>query len=291
MGTTLFAALTAAQTVWVVFAVLAFFAIGSFTNVVIVRLPVELDEPNEWGETWDTREWSEVFAGNSRCDHCDAPLRWYDNIPVVSWLALRGKCRSCGTPIPAFHPFVELAVPALALAALAIIGWDWRLPPVWWLIPVGVAITVIDFRTLIVPTRLVWPAFWVAAGLTVLGALSMGEPTWLLGAAIGAVAFAGPLFLIWFIHPRGMGFGDVRLAVLLGWTLGYSFASLGDERWVIPLFGALIAITVSALVGIVMGLALVGFSRKHIPFGPALIAGTLITIALAEPIRNWVTGA
>lgn len=278
------------QVVWFVFAILALFAIGSFVNVVVVRLPLELDEPNEFGELWDTNSWRHVFAGNSRCDSCGVQLRPIDNIPVFSWLWLRGRCRECRAPISAFHPLVELLVPALGVAAFAIIGWNWRLPPVLWLIVAGVAISVIDFRTLIVPTRLVWPAVWIGAGWCVLGALAEGEPRWIVGALLGVVTMAGPLFAIWWIHPRGMGFGDVRLAVLLGMTVGYSMASLGDERWIVPVFGAVIAITLSALVGIVMGLALVGLQRKHIPFGPALIAGSLIAIALAEPIKDWIAG-
>src|SRR5690606_36036207 len=146
---------------------LAYFAVGSFTNVVIDRLPVHLAEPNKFGEDWDTRPWGEVFAGRSRCSGCGTNIVWHQNVPVVSWLALRGRCATCGVAIPGYTPVVELLCPLLFLGAVATIGIDdWRLLPALWLIPVGVAIAVIDLRTLIVPTRIVWPAFFVAVALS-----------------------------------------------------------------------------------------------------------------------------
>lgn len=261
---------------------LLFLAIGSFTCVIIDRLPVALDEPNEYGDRYDTRPWGEVFGGTSRCSSCGEGVRPYDNIPVVSWLLLRGKCRGCGERIPAFHPLVELASPALFLLMVWAIGWTWALLPVLWLIPIGLAITVIDLRTLIVPTRLVWPSFGVAVALSVLAAGLEGEWEWLLSALVGLVAFAGPLFLLWFIIPKGMGFGDVRLATLLGWTMGF----YAGTQLIAGVFLALVALVIAAVVGIVYGVIGLGARgrKAQVPFGPALITAAFFCIALAPEI-------
>lgn len=261
---------------------LFFLAIGSFTCVIIDRLPVLLDEPNQYGDVYDTRAWGEVLGGTSRCSSCGEPVRPQDNIPVVSWLLLRGKCRGCGERIPAFHPMVELASPALFLLMVWAIGWSWALLPVLWLIPIGLAITAIDIRTLIVPTRLVWPAFFVAVALSVVAAGLEGEWGWLLTAAVGLLAFAGPLFAVWFIHPRGMGFGDVRLVTLLGWCIGF----YSGVRPLAGVFMALVCLAMSAIIGLVYGIVGMGARgrKAQVPFGPALITAAFICIALAPEI-------
>ncbi len=276
--------MSSTEIVLVVFGTLVYFAIGSFTCVVIDRLPVELDEENEYGERWDTRPWSEVFGGHSRCSTCGEPVRPYDNIPVVSWLLLRGRCRGCGSRIPGFHPIVELICPLLFLGAVWAIGGTWQLLPVLWLIPVGVAVSAIDLRTLIVPTRIVWPAFFVTVALSVVAAGVEGEWSWLLSAAVGLAVLAGPLFVLWFLIPRGMGFGDVRLSVLLGWSVGFS----AGVRPVAAAVLALACLTVSAVVGIVYGV--IGLSARgrdaKVPFGPALVVGAFLCIALAPEILD-----
>lgn len=274
--------MTPSEWVLLILGVLGFTAIGSFTCVIIDRLPLQLDEPNQYGELWDTRAWGEVFGGTSRCSTCGAPVRPRDNIPILGWIMLRGRCRDCGEGIPGFHPIVELLCPLLFLAAWSQIGASWLLVPALWLIPVGVAISAIDLRTLIVPTRIVWPSFFVSVALTVSVAAVEGEWTWLLSALIGVVVFAGPLFVIWFIRPQGMGFGDVRLAVLLGWNVGFYAAT--------PMIGAvflsIICMALAALIGIVYGVIAMGARGRgaKVPFGPALVASAFVCIALAVPI-------
>jgi leader peptidase (prepilin peptidase) / N-methyltransferase len=277
--------LTTTQVVLVVAGTFLYLLIGSFICVIIDRLPVQLDEPNEYGDSWETRPWREVLGGRSRCSTCGDPVRPVDNIPVVSWLVLRGRCRGCGERIPAFHPLVELACPLLFLGAVWAIGIDdWRLLPVLWLIPVGVAVAVIDQRTLIVPTRIIWPSFAVSMLLTVLAAGLEGEWRWLSSAAIGLAVLAGPLFAIWFIHPRGMGFGDVRLTVLLGWNIGF----FAGTRPVAPIVLTMISLFVAAVVGIVLGVVVMGARgrKAQVPFGPALIISAFVCIALAEQILD-----
>lgn len=261
-----------------VIALAAAAAVGSFICVIIDRLPIELDEPDEFGDTFGTRPWREVFGGSSRCSSCGASIRWYQKVPVVSWIALRGRCGSCQAPIPAFHPAVELAVPLLGTWLVLEVGWSWRLVPALWLIPVGIAVAVIDLRTLIVPTRLVWPAFGGSIALSAAVALAETTPRWLFGGMVGLVALALPLAILWFIVPGGMGFGDVRLSVLLGWTVGFTTVS---GSWMTAVFTSVAALTCAALVGIVLGLAggVARGQQAKIPFGPALVIGALVCIA------------
>lgn len=266
-----------------IFGGLAGFAVGSFACVVIERLPVALDEPDQFGDLYGTRPWREVLGGNSRCSSCGAPIRAVDKIPFVSWLVLQGRCRGCNDRIPAFHPGVELAVPLIGAALVIALEWGWWLLPVLWLVPVGIAVSVIDVRTYIVPTKIVWPAFGVSLVLSVIAALVAHHPRWLFGGLVGIVVLSGPLFAIWFIMPRGMGFGDVRLTVLLGWTLG--FVSITGS-WVTVAFMAALTLTMAAVIGIVFGI--VGLSVRgrnaKVPFGPSLVLGTLIAVAFAEEL-------
>ena len=266
----------------VVIGALAFLAIGSFTCVVIDRLPVRLDEENRFGELWDTRPWGEVFGGTSRCSSCGAAVRPYQNIPLISWLILRGRCATCGERIPGFHPWVELASPMLFLLAVWSIGLEWQLLPVLWLIPVGLAVAVIDLRTLIVPTRIIWPAFFVTVALTILAAAVQGEWNLLLSALIGLAVLAGPLFVIWFLLPSSMGFGDVRLTVLLGWTVGF----YAGTDLLAPVFLCIICLTLASLLGLLLGVVALGLRgrKAKIPFGPALVLAAFGCIVFAAQI-------
>ncbi len=296
--------MTTAQTVLVaVFGVLAMSAIGSFMCVIIDRLPKYLDEPNEYNERWDTNSWSHVLGGNSRCSSCGAPVRARDNIPVLSWLLLRGRCRNpeCAERIPSFHPLVELAVPAFSAAIVVANGWSWWLLPWVALVPVGVAIAVIDWRTLMVPTRLVWPSFALIVVLSVVAALAEGAPGALLGGLVGIAVLSGPLFILWWIQPAGIGFGDVRLTVLLGWTVGSAAMAVGGP-WTSALFIALITMVVASFIGLIAGVATLGrplpstlgylqdqgskrtpFRKRPVPFGPPLVVAALLALIVVQP--------
>ena len=274
--------MTGAEPVALVLGTLIALAVGSFLCVIIDRLPVELDEPNEYGDSYDTRPWGEVLGGHSRCSSCGATVQAHDNIPVLSWLVLRGRCRGCGEWIPAFHPIVELLVPLLFLAAVWVVGWDWRLLPVLGLIPAGVAISVIDLRTMIVPTRIVWPAFGAVVALSVAASGLAGEWAWLVTAVVGLAVLAGPLFVLWFLLPSGMGFGDVRLAVLLGWTVGF----YGGVEPVSGVILAVVALIAASVIGLLAGVAVMGARgrKAKVAWGPSLFAAALLAIAFAEPV-------
>ncbi len=277
-------------TAWVLFAValLLAAAVGSFTCVVIDRMPYQLDEPDEYGDSWGTRSWREVAGGRSRCDSCDADVRSTDNIPVLSYLLLRGRCRECSDRIPAFHLLVELLVPLLVALAFWRFGWSWALLPVALLVPPAVALAVIDLRTFIVPTRIIWPTFFVEVGVCVLAAGLLGRWDLLVGCAVGLAVFAGPLFAIWFIHPRGMGFGDVRLSVLVGWTVGF----YADGSPLAAGILVAIALFMAAVLGVVIGIGALGARgrKAQVPFGPSIVLGGYVVIVLAAPILEAFGG-
>lgn len=278
--------MTDVQSILLVVLEVAFgFAVGSFLCVIIERMPVILEESDRFGDMYGMRPWKEVIGGSSRCSTCGEPIRARDKIPLVSWLVLRGQCRGCGDRIPAFHPVVELAVPAVGAAVVISMGWGWQVIPVLWLVPVGIAVSAIDFRTYMVPTRLVWPAFFVSLALSVVSALVAHEPRWLLGGVVGLLAVAGPLFVIWFILPRGMGFGDVRLATLLGWTVG--FGSI-DGSWVTAFFIGVLTLAGAAVVGIVLSIVGLTARGRHakVPFAPSLVIASLVCACFAGYILN-----
>lgn len=279
-------ALSSAQ-LWIigVAAVLFGAAVGSFACVIIERLPVLLDEPHESGDLYDTRPWGEVLGGNSRCTSCAAPIRWFHKVPVFSWIALRGKCSTCGDHIPGFHPIVEFLVPAVGAAVVWSWGWDWRIVPLLWLVPIGIIVSAIDLRTFIVPTRVVWPAFFASVAMSVGVAAIEGEWGWLWGAMLGLLMVAGPLFVLFMLLPGGMGFGDVRLATLLGWTVGFTVYT---GSWSSVAFYAAFLLAASAVVGIVMGVGgMMTMGRKaKVPFAPALLISGLSLMIFAQQLTE-----
>ena len=226
-------------------------AIGSFLNVVIWRLPR--------GES--------LAKPRSRCPSCGAAIRPWDNIPLVSWLALRGRCRNCGTRISPRYPFVEALTAAAFVGAALSRGVDDDLA-LW--LPFAamlIAVAGIDLDHRIIPNRIVVPgAVWgvVAAVLF--------RPDNLDDALIaGGIAFTA-LFLIALAYPAGMGMGDVKLAGVIGIYLGSGVAP---------------AMLVAFLAGSIVGLAIIaregGDARKKgIPFGPFLALGGLVGL-LAGP--------
>jgi leader peptidase (prepilin peptidase)/N-methyltransferase len=265
-------------------AALAMISVGSFTNVIIARMPVPMATPNEFGERWATRPWSEVLGGTSHCDSCDIAIAPQDNIPLVSYVLLRGRCRGCATPIPRFHPLVELLVPALAAVVLLTNGWSATSLVLLLAIPSTVAIAAIDQRTFLVPTKLVWPTLAVVALASAAVFVSSGHRESLAGCLIGSLAMAGPLGLTWLVAPSAMGFGDVRLAVVLGWLVGVAFAPLGVLE---GLMLAMVVLFLSSL-GLVLMALITGQARRgsRLAFGPALIAGTWTLVCCAPLLSD-----
>jgi len=241
--------------------------IGSFLNVVIWRVPRH----------------ESLVAPRSHCPGCDAAIAPRDNIPVVSWLALRGRCRNCGEPISIRYPLIELLTAVLFAAVGARFHDSWALPAFLVLTAGLIAISAIDLEHFIIPNRIVYPVG--IAGVILLAGAAALEHSWspfgraLLGG-VGAFVF---FFVLHLVAPGGMGFGDVRLSAVLGLFLGW----LGGMY----VFGGLF---LGFLLGAVIGSVLIAVGRRgrkqHIPFGPFLAAGTMIFVLFGEPIVSWWQG-
>jgi len=248
-------------------------AVGSFLNVVISR--------SEAGESWVT--------GRSHCDHCRRQITWYDNIPILSYLLLRAKCRYCRKPIALTHPVVELLVASLFVWWYASGTFFFTLTqhpfvsiqPLFWLL-VGVvliAILVADLRYLIIPDTFVV----LLMGLTVCYRLALVSSGIMriydLQLAILGMALA--VLFIWslwfFTKGRGMGFGDVKLVAPLALLLGWPKIGVG--------------LFLSFIFGAVIGVLLVALGKKKfggvIPFGPFLILGTFVSLVWGDVIFGW----
>ena len=237
--------------------------IGSFLNVVIHRVPRH----------------ESVVAPRSRCPSCGTELRALDNVPVLSWLVLRGKCRTCGAPISFRYPLVELLTAASFAVMAARIGAHAELPAFLVLTATLIAVSAIDLEHFLIPNRIVYPALGTCIALLLIAAAAGGEWHRFRDALIGmAVAFAA-LFVIHFISPGGMGFGDVRLSALLGLLLGW----LGPGHVALGLFlGFLLGAVISVLL-----IALKVRGRKDkIPFGPFLAAGTYLAVLVGNPLLD-----
>ncbi len=240
---------------------------GSFANVLIVRIPA--------GEQW--------ARGSSRCPRCSHDLAWFDNIPVVSWVLLRGKCRYCSQPISAQYPVVELAVAALWAA----VAWRWgvSITSLTWLYLaiVTVALAAIDLKVRRLPNALTYPSYAVVGALVVTEALVDGDAWLAARSLIGALVLGGFYGLMWLMFPQGMGLGDVKAAGFLGLALG----ALG---WPALAVGAI----AGPLIGGLYGVVAIARSRKmrgvSIPYGPWLMAGAWLGAFAGAPVADWYLG-
>jgi leader peptidase (prepilin peptidase)/N-methyltransferase len=233
--------------------------VGSFLNVVIWRLPR--------GES--------IVSPGSRCPSCGAAIRWYDNVPVLGWLLLMGRCRACRAPISAEYPLVEAANGALWGLLAWRFGFGPALPVYLLLVSALLALAVIDLHHQILPDRITLPGIVVglAASATL---LPLGAVPALIGAALG-----GGLFLTIAVLSRGgMGGGDIKLMAMIGAFLG----------WQAVLLTTLLASLVGGVVGLVLMLAF-GKGRKHaVPFGPFLTAAALVCLLWGDGMIAWYLG-
>ena len=224
--------------------------IGSFLNVVIYRLP---------------RRESLVSPG-SRCPHCETEIRPYDNVPVLSWLLLRGCCRHCGAAIPARYPAIELLTALAFAAVVAVRGGDADLLLELPFVAVLIAVAGIDLEHHIIPNRIVAPAaVWAVLAALLVAPSDLGELV-----IAGAAAFLA-LLLAALAYPAGMGMGDVKLAGVMGLYLGLSVAP-----------ALLAAFAVGAIVGVALVVASGGDRTRGVPFAPFLALGGLVGV-LAGP--------
>ncbi len=233
--------------------------VGSFLNVVAARVPVG----------------ASVVSPRSACPRCGHEIRNRDNVPVLSWVLLRGRCRDCAEPISARYPAIELATGVLFAATALRFGLSAELPAFLLLAAVSVVLAVIDLDTMRLPDAIVLPTYPVAFGL---GLLTVTDGGWgpMVRAVIGGLVLMLAYGALWFF-TNAMGFGDVKLAGLLG---GYA-AWLGWGSLVIAGFGAFV---LGGVVGLVLMATGRAKRRSAIPFGPFMLASTWIAVFAGEAI-------
>jgi leader peptidase (prepilin peptidase) / N-methyltransferase len=239
--------------------------VGSFANVVIYRLP---------------RHESVVWPG-SHCPQCQTPIRWYDNIPLLSFLLLRGRCRACAKPISGRYPLVEGLTAALFVQSVDAFGASLRAAESMVLGTLLLIVFFIDLDHFIIPNRITYPGIVVGLAFTL--ALGGGAAAGI--AAVTAVALAGVFVLINVVSARllgeeGMGMGDAKLAAMIGAFLGW------------PIGG--VAILLGVFVGGAIGICLLALRlrgrREPIPFGPALAVGALGAMWWGPSLLRWYLG-
>jgi leader peptidase (prepilin peptidase) / N-methyltransferase len=234
-------------------------AVGSFLNVVVWRVPR--------GES--------VVSPPSACPACGAPVRPGDNVPVLSWLRLRGRCRDCSAPISPRYPLVELATAALFVVLALRFGADPVLPAYLYLAAVGLALALIDLDCKRLPDVLTLPSIAVVAALLGLARLLGSDTGDLSSALLGGLALFALYFALCFAYPAGMGFGDVKLAPVLGLATAW----LGWGAWTV---GAFLGFLLGGLFGVALIAARRGGRKTSVPFGPFMLAGALVAV-LAGP--------
>jgi len=249
--------------------------IGSFLNVVAYRVPAQISLLRE-----------------SRCPSCDAAIKPWHNIPVVSWIALGGKCATCGVRISVRYPIVE----AFTGMVFAVVTWrilrDASLSTgEWWpLLPlliaflyfaaISIVLTLIDLDTHRLPNSIVLPSYLVGGALLTITAALSGEWASLARAGVGMVVLYVLYYLLRMARPGGMGGGDVKLAGVIGLYLGW-------VGWGALAVGAFSAFVFGGVYGIVLLLLRRAGRKTAIPFGPWMILGAWTGLFTGEPIGRW----
>ncbi|MDP9067070.1 MAG: prepilin peptidase [Actinomycetota bacterium] len=241
---------------------------GSFATAVAYRLPRQ----------------ESIASGRSKCPNCGNTITAIQNVPVFSYVVLRGRCKHCGNRISIRYPLIELVTGALfvgaalkfQLSAEAIIyaGFFWTL----------VVLTVIDLEYKLLPNKIVFPtaiAGWIALAIA---ALAGGDPRRLIDAAVGAVIFGGFFLLVAFLYPAGMGGGDVKLAFVLGTFLGYA----GGPGVVVV--GMFLSFFIGGIVGVGVMARSGGGRKMQVPFGPFLALGTVLGVFAGRDLLEAYLG-
>jgi len=261
--------------------------VGSFLNVVIHRLPIMMER--DWaaqcaelrGEAPPALEPLSLAKPRSRCPKCGHPITALENIPIISWLVLRGRCKGCAAPISPRYPLIE----ALTGLLFGLAAWHFGFTAAGLgalvLIAALFALTVIDFDTQLLPDDITLPLLWIGLALN-----AFNVYTDLKSAVIGAMAGYLSLWSVYwlfklFTGKEGMGYGDFKLLAALGAWLGWQMLPL--------------TILLSSMVGAVVGISMMVIARHGrnvpIPFGPYLAAAGLIALVWGKPLTRAYLGA
>jgi prepilin signal peptidase PulO-like enzyme (type II secretory pathway) len=270
--------------------------LGSFAGASVWRLRArQLAFDKKHKEPYDHKEYARLkkllgkrtVEDRSQCLHCGYTLKWYDLIPVVSWLSLRGKCRHCRKPIGAFELLIESGVAVFFVLSYAF--WPLELSTgleithfVLWLVA-GVVMAILfayDLKWFLLPDRLTFALGLVGVAIVAVTAAQSSDTLGVVGSALGAVAILSGLYAVLYFASQGrwVGFGDVKLGVGLALLLG---------NWQL----ALIALFLANLIGCLIVIPLLATKKlqrtSHVPFGPMLIAGTVLTWFIGWPLLDW----
>jgi leader peptidase (prepilin peptidase)/N-methyltransferase len=248
--------------VLVVFVGLLGLVVGSFLNVVVHRVPAG----------------ASVVSPTSACPNCDVRTRARRNIPVVGWLLLRGKCSDCGEPISVRYPLIELLTGVL-FVAVALRVTEPELPAYLYFTAMGIALSVIDLETRRLPNAIVLPSYPIVAVLLTAAAAWQWDFWALLRAGIGGVALFAFFCVLAVSFPAGMGFGDVKLAGIIGIVLGFL-------SWRALVIGCFAGFLLGALAGIAVMVTRKGNRRTALPFGPFMVAGALLAVFTADALTG-----
>jgi leader peptidase (prepilin peptidase)/N-methyltransferase len=271
---------------------------GSFLNVCISRIPRDLS----------------IISPRSHCPHCDTPIAWRDNIPLLSWLVLRGQCRSCGGRISPRYPVVELLTPTLFVASFGVFGFDWLAPKACIFCFLVVGLIFMDAETGLLPHEFTYTGMVVgllfallapfdASGTAFLlrvlglGEVSAGRKLWLIDSIVGAAFGAAFFYVAWGLYylvrkRQGLGMGDVALTGMLGVFLGLKLTALVVflSPILATLFGLLFLLSSRSAAGKAENVAIVAprirsWLLQEIPFGVFLGASGLVALFLGD--RIW----
>jgi leader peptidase (prepilin peptidase) / N-methyltransferase len=230
---------------------------GSFFNVVAFRLPR--------GES--------LSRPRSRCPGCETPIKPYDNVPILSWLALRGKCRACGTRISIRYPLVEAATAALCALVVVAKGFDQDALLGVVMVLLLVPVTLIDLDHQIIPNKL------MALGAVLAPAIVLATaPDDMVEHLIAGAAAGGFFLLAVLAYPRGMGVGDIKLAGVLGLFLG---RAVGPAVFIALITGTLVGGLIMARKGVKEG------RKTAVPFGPFLALGGVVALFAGDAMVDW----
>lgn len=243
------------------------------------------------------------LAWRSRCPFCETPLPTAQTVPVLSWFRLGGRCAHCGDRITGAYPAVEIVTALLWVAVAARFGWEWVVLPPLVMVTALLALSVIDLYVYRLPDRLTFPALVLSFVAMIPATIALERPSALTKAVGGMLIYFVILLVAHLISPRGMGFGDVKLALLLGLHLGWAAGSAYVE-WAVVFRFVFYALLMAALIGVVGGIIVAVLRRiltrdvladpeadgdqptrllgHSFPFGPALAASTVVVVMFAD---------